>query len=161
MGKIYAPSLFHCEDSEILEELQYENENILEIKRISKGEEKIKTSLLKIKFDGSDLPQKVFCLGLSYNVERFNPPVKKCYKCNTYNNHWSSECRNLWVCSHCNLNNCPSHDQITLCLNPPSCKYCRPGHPTSDPLCPRYQKEREVVTISYEKTFRLAMPEVR
>ena len=62
--------------------------------------------------------------------------------------------QNMYVIIHsnnCNKSNCPSHDQITTCINAPTCKYCGPGHPTSDPLCPRYQKEKEVVTLSFEK----------
>ena len=76
-GKIFSRALLNAEDEEILEELQEENDNILDVKRIHKGKDKIKTGLLRIKFNGELLPKSVYCLNMSYDVEQFIPPVKK------------------------------------------------------------------------------------
>ena len=68
-GKIFSRALLNAEDDEILEELQEENDNILDVKRIHKGKDKIKTGLLRIKFSGELLPKSVYCLNISYDVE--------------------------------------------------------------------------------------------
>ena len=156
-GKIFSQNLFNCEDGEILEELQAENDDIIEAKRIFRGKDKRRTRLIKVRFSSTQLPESVYCLKVKYNVIPFIPPVKKCYKCNMYNNHWTRDCRNTWVCELCNKTDCPSkpdpdnNSESASCPNPPHCKYCGPGHTTRDNNCPRYQKEREIVNISYEK----------
>ena len=152
-GKIYSRPLINCSDDEILEELNYDryNPEILEAKRIYRGREKQRTSLIKIKFKDSIRPKSVHCLGIAYDVTEFFPPVKKCHKCNVYNHHWTRDCEGDWVCHLCDKMDCPSKNAGTPCPNQERCKYCGPGHATSSNQCPKYKKEREIVTISHEK----------
>ena len=84
-GKFYSRELINCDDSELLEELRLENENIIEAKRIHRGGQRIRTSIIKVKFNGTTLPRDVYCLGMMFDGEPFIPPVKKCYKCKMYN----------------------------------------------------------------------------
>ena len=150
-GKFFSHDLINCEDGEVLEELQRDNDNITEAKRIYKGRDKQRTRLIKVKFNSYEIPKKNYCLGVSYDIIPFIPPVKKCYKCNQYNNHWTADCKNDWVCQSCNKKNCPSQSQNIPCPNSAHCKYCGPGHSTKSSTCPRYLKEREIVNISFEK----------
>ena len=152
-GKIYSRPLINCSDNEILEELNYDRHNpeIVEAKRIYRGKDKQRTSLIKLKFKDSIRPKSVHCLGIIYDVTEFIPPVKKCHNCSVYNHHWTKDCTGDWICHLCSKTDCPSVNAGTTCPNQECCKYCGPGHATSSIQCPKYKKEKEVVTISHEK----------
>ena len=151
-GKIYSRELIECTDDEIQEELNQDRHNppITIAKRIHRGKDRQRTSLIKIKFSCETLPRQVYCLGTVYTVTEFIPPVKKCYNCNTYNHHWTRDCGNPWVCQLCNKPDCGSVNGAA-CINPPYCKFCKSGHASSDRSCPKYLKEKEIVNVSFEK----------
>ena len=46
MGEFFSHDLINCEDGEVLEELQRDNDNITEAKRIYKGRDKQRTRLI-------------------------------------------------------------------------------------------------------------------
>ena len=56
-------------------------EDILLAKKINRTSERIPTRLIKIKFNTPTIPEKGLCLNLSYCVELYIPPPKKCTQC--------------------------------------------------------------------------------
>ena len=118
-----------------------------------KGEAREPTRLLKIKFQHPSPPQKISCLEEEYVVERYFPPPRRCVKCQMFG-HWQNNCRGPTRCV-----NCGQHHGDSTCTNPPSCYNCHKPHPASDPGCPKFRQEKDIISISYEND--IAFPEAR
>ena len=147
-GKFFSHDLANSTEEEILEVLKSENPNILSVTRIHRwnNNEKIPTKLIKVKFDTSTAPDKVFCLHRAYEVSSYTPPPMKCRKCHRFG-HWTTDCNNVWACPKCGKN----HEESLACTAALRCIACGQGHSNLDPKCPRFQKEKEIVELSYEK----------
>ena len=145
-GKIFSHSLINADDDEIQEQLQQENQGVMFAKRICKGAYREPTKLIRIKFQGTELPEEVYCCNSTpYVVTPYFPPVKRCWNCNLYG-HWTSECRNEWKCK-CGRR----HERSAPCQAPAFCLHCRENHHPNDPKCRKLNLEREVIAISHEK----------
>ena len=144
-GKIYAPLLFHSEVEAIVDQLNEENNfKIEEVKRQMKGEAREPTRLLKIKFQLPAAPHTVYCLGEEFEVEKYFPPPRRCTKCQMFG-HWQNNCRGPTRCAVCGQTHSNS-----LCTNLPTCYNCHRSHPASDPNCPMYRQEKDIILLSYE-----------
>ena len=146
-GKIFSNKLFNSDNDEILDQLQSDNSDMIIpfAKRIYKGASKEPTRLIRIKFSGNELPDRVYCCGPQpYEVTPYFPPVKRCAKCQKYG-HWTGDCKNDWVCK-CGRR----HDQSINCQAPAYCIHCKENHSSSDPNCRKLNLEREVIAISHE-----------
>ena len=151
-GKFYSQSLFYSSDQEIFEELDIENPNILFVKRLYRGSDKIPTRLVKVKFQGNHRPEYIYCLGAAYEVTEYFPPVKRCFLCHSYS-HFTSDCKTTARCRVCN----DVHTDSNPCTNEKNCAHCGPGHTTDDQNCPKFVKEKEVIAISHEKNIPYAI----
>ena len=144
-GKIYAPDLLLEPELEIQEHLADINGMDIElVKRQMKGEFRDPTPILKIKFELPYVPHSIKCLGKEYPVEKYFPPPSRCAKCQMFG-HWKNRCRGPTRCVNCGQ----SHGELA-CTNLPSCYNCHGSHPASDPNCPRFRQEKDIILLSYE-----------
>ena len=148
-GKIYAPNLYYCSDEEILEEMKLNDNTVELVKRAYRGIDKIKTNLIKIKFNRATLPDGIICVDEeAYPVQPFIPNPTRCWNCKGYG-HWGQNCRGAYRCRNC----AGAHTEVD-CPRPlaKNCVHCGPGHSSLDKNCPRYKKEQQVLEISHERS---------
>ena len=69
----------------------------------------------------------------------------RCTQCQKYG-HWHNNCRGPTRCDNCGQ----MHDE-SPCPNLTSCYNCQRSHQASDPNCPRYRQEKDIILLSYEK----------
>ena len=132
----------HIQDEEIPEKkilleslkLRYNNIHDLEVFQIkSRKNPQIGLNIMKIKFIGQTVPQKIKILGQNREVRPYVPKPLQCNKCCRYG-HTHKKCTNKEVCTMCGSNqhktnwNCDKK----LCLN------CGENHHAKDKTCVFY-----------------------
>ena len=144
VGMVYAPEIFDQKVEEIKEfsETKYD---IINITRMHKGKEKIKTPLLKIIFANKKIPEKIKIGFQIYNVRPYYPPPLRCFECFKIG-HTGKTCRNGKRCVKCG----EAHTQEN-CNNPHKCINCNGQHIATDPICEKLKQEKEIVKIKVDR----------
>lgn len=146
IGIIYAPDLLHEDEKEIGEWFKNINNNVLEVKRLNKGPEKIKTPLLKLTFGAAQLPNNIKLGFMSYNIEPYYPPPLRCFNCKKYG-HSTITCRNSTVCGRCG----GDHNDSECANTNYRCTNCGQNHTTYDKTCESYLNQKNIVKIKVDR----------
>ena len=150
-GSVLIWELGENDESTYLEILQNRYQNVEEVKLVqitrkrkegeqenttNQGQREKQTNILKIKFKGETLPNKVVFEGTNKEVRPYVPRPNQCYTCLKYG-HWSGHCRsNVARCYRCGS---PDHDpRYTRCPNEELCFNCKGDHNARAEKCVFY-----------------------
>ena len=139
-GIIHHPELAYMEDDEVLE--MTEDIGVVKVTKPRHGPYAI---LAWKRSTGAVLPSTVLVAWDRVRVKPCLPRPRRCYCCHTYG-HTASECTKNPVCSRCGQ----EHDD-DQCNNTPHCAACGGDHSATDPNCPKWKEEKEVMKIRHEK----------
>ena len=93
-----------------------------------------------LQFSTADLPAEVKLGYLLFRVKQYIPKPLRCFKCNSFG-HVASYCRGRERCS-----NCGGEDKYNECnADTAKCPNCGGNHSANDKVCPRYQRETEIL----------------
>ena len=143
-GIIYAPELIDFTEIEIKENIKSIYE-IVEVKRLNKGKEKIKTPLLKITFGIDKLPIDIKVGFINYKIDVYYPAPLRCYNCFKYG-HVTKFCTKSKICRVCANN----HEEME-CEGKIKCINCGLEHFADDKCCKIYKQEKEIVKIKIDQ----------
>jgi len=138
--------------------MKYNQTNVIDVKRLNKGKEKIKTPLLKLTFGQNKIPESVSLGYLHYFVKQYYPPPLRCYQCYRYG-HTQKTCRNTITCPKCS----EYHDQEDCTSERTKCVNCHQEHTAFDKACEIYKMETRIVETKTNKniTYREARNEIQ
>lgn len=162
-GIFYSNDLRGLSDTELLREIQEQNPNVTEIKRLKKRDSETKQltdidlGLYIVTFNIYDLPEKILLGYLSTIIRPYIPNPLRCFTCFQFG-HVSEKCSSQEkVCPHCgNL----EHTKIDKtgrhekCDKPPKCANCQQKHNSFSKECDVYKKEYaiQVIKITQKKS---------
>ena len=157
-GSIWHEDLPLYSESELLEDLQRDNEGVVEVSKTkfrgSDGTLRVSNRVI-VTFDLNTLPEFVLLNYLRLPVQRFIPKPLQCRKCFEFG-HVSKYCKSANssqpMCGNCgkleHLQRNASGELVGKCDHPPSCLNCSGGkHPSWSRECPTYVKEQAIVKI--------------
>ena len=120
-------------DTNELKELLTAPSEILNVIRLSKFRDGVKTQSMavKIEFAGDQMPSKVKLGYISYNVREYNPPPLRCFKCQRFG-HLAGGCTSKSRCLVCGGEHLKESCNRT---NSPRCANCGKDHIASSRDC--------------------------
>lgn len=141
-GVIRSRELSRLTAEELLPELQ--NQGVTAIHNIyqTRDGQKQKTATIILTFTLAKLPEKIRAGYEVINVEPYIPNPLRCFKCQLYG-HGQSTCSKQPICAKCGL---AAHGE-TPCSRTPHCVNCNGDHPAYVPVCPVWQREKEVCRV--------------
>ena len=122
-------------------EIQESNIKIIHITRLPKFTNSVKqeSMVIKLDFEGQELPDKVFFGCISYLVRKYNPPLIRCYRCQRPG-HMASGCLSPTRCLICGGN----HTKEDCIADTPHCANCGDDHIASFRHC-RYNVQAQQI----------------
>jgi len=137
----------HTTDSEISQELEENGYTCLDVKRLTKGKNKMPTAFFKIILETEELPNHIYMGYQRFTVKNYIEKPWQCYNCQGFG-HNSKDCKakapRCVVCSGAhNYKNCTAEN--TKCVN------CKGNHAASYGGCPLMKKERLINEIKANK----------
>lgn len=142
-GVIRCRDLADLQEQEIAQEMA--DQNVTSVKRIIVDKGRKPTDTYIVTFQTPHLPATVRIGYISVKVALYVPNPLRCYKCQGYG-HGSGKCTHEERCSRCGQN----HNYLVCTADEPFCVHCSGRHAASDRNCPKYLKEKEIVTIKYK-----------
>ena len=143
-GIIYAPELTNITN---FDNLKSEfNEEIIEIRRLNKGKDKIPTPLLVITFGKQKIPEVIKWGYINYKVKTYYPNPIRCFNCQRFG-HNSFSCKSQPNCSKCG----ESHKVEQCNSNYTKCANCSEDHSSLSKDCRYYIREKEIINIKVNK----------
>ena len=143
-GLIYAPELIDYNEIEIKENIKSDHD-IVEVKRLNKGKDKIKTPLLKITFGVNKLPLDIKIGFINYKVDVYYPAPLRCYNCFNYG-HGTKFCLKKKICKICS----EEHEEGE-CNEKLKCINCNQDHAADDINCAIFKQEKAIVKIKIDE----------
>ena len=138
-GIIHHDELAYMEEDEVLE--MTEDLGVVKVSKPRHGT----YAILAWKRSAGAIPSTLLVAYDRVKVKPCLPRPRRCYCCHTYG-HTAAECTKDPVCSRCGQ----EHDQ-QQCNNNPHCVACGGDHAATDPDCPKWKEEKEVMKIRNEK----------
>ena len=142
-GSVLIWDLEDNDETTYYEILKYRYKNVEEVKltEIQRKNRK-KLNILKIKFAGEKLPNKIYLEGTVKEVRPHVPRPNQCYKCLKYG-HVSRFCKSESTrCFKCGS---PDHDpRVITCPNPERCYNCNGEHHARSDKCEYYKYHTQV-----------------
>lgn len=151
-GVIRCRDIAGMSEEDICEELH--GQSVTDVKRICRDKGKTPTNTYILTFRKPSVPSNIKIGYLNAKVDAYVPNPLRCYKCQEYG-HGSNKCSRNVRCSRCSKD----HSSEVCSTEEPLCCHCSGKHPTSDRNCPRYLKEKEIVTLKYKEN--ISFPEAR
>lgn len=160
VGAIYAPELLDLDIDDLRKELVEKFENIVNVDRIQSrvNGKRIDSPVMKIFFDGMELPEDIYVGHMKYKLRRFYPDVKICYRCKRYG-HLVYACKETKsTCWKCGISfekvksingkmKIVEHDCSTIrCVNCDSNE-----HISNSRKCFLYEREKAIIKIMVEE----------
>lgn len=109
--------------------------NIVRLPKFTEGT-KSESAVVRITFEGQELPSSVYIGMLKFNVKPYSHPPCRCYNCQRFG-HLASGCNAKKKCLVCagdhSVSECPG-------TNPTKCANCSGNHKASYHLCPTWLK---------------------
>ena len=139
--------------------LRYDNIEDIDIYEIpSRKTPHKKFKIIKIKFEGFTVPNKIKILGESRELREHVPKPLQCQKCSMFG-HSASKCRNESVCAFCGS---MSHSTKWLC-GEAKCRNCGGPHHARTKTCPFYIYNAELKLLQARQglTIRAAKAELK
>lgn len=139
-GVIYGLSADLSED-DIKEHIKGGKVN--EVKRFKAKEGASKNAPVLLSFEGSELPERVFILSMSFQVKAYQRPPLRCFKCQRFG-HMAASCRGNRRCAKCG----GDHD-VLKCDDGADKKCCNCGgaHMASSKECNFFVKAKKVQEV--------------
>lgn len=94
-----------------------------------------------VTFPGNFLPKRVLIGQTNHRVQMWHPLPQRCANCQRYG-HYFQNCNAKMRCPRCL--SLKKHDP-NQCQERARCTSCGTGHESSDPECPRWRQEKEVL----------------
>jgi hypothetical protein len=104
--------------------------------------QKRKISTIILTFSLAKLPTKIRTGYEMVSVEPYIPNPLRCFKCQQFG-HGQSTCSRKPICPKCGLD---AHGD-DACNRTPICINCKGDHPSYVPICPMWQKEKEICKV--------------
>lgn len=111
---------------------------VTEVKRLTKGKEKIDSLSILLTFD-KDLPARVQMGYMSYTVREYVPPPLRCFQCQRFG-HVASQCRGKVRCAKCG----GDHDYGKCEAEVLKCCNCGGPHSAAYGGCEKQKEAKEV-----------------
>ena len=146
---IRCPDLRGLSEDEILLELQPQHITAVRRIKITKQGTQINTNTFILTFSTAEPPKSIKIGYLQTNVEMYIPNPMQCRKCQKYG-HTESKCIQTGTrCPKCsNIDTCPD---IQQCPNETKCYNCSGNHVSFSKQCPKWQLEKQVLTIKHSQ----------
>ena len=100
-------------------------------------------------FNTPILPKKIEAAYLSVNVEVYIPNPLRCYNCQVFGHH-EDNCLKKPVCGNSGGDK-PCSD-VRNCSERAKCANCNGNHPVSSRDCPSWKKEKQILTVKYQRS---------
>ena len=83
------------------------------------------------------------------NVEVYIPNPLRCYSCRVFGHH-EDYCLKKPICGNCcGEKHC---SDVRNCSETPKCANCNGNHPVSSRDCPSWKKEKQILTVKYQRS---------
>ena len=146
-GKIYAPSVAHCDMSldEILQSTK--KYGVIEVRRFFNDPAKANVPVFILTFFGTTLPEQIRLGYQSVHVDKYFPQPMICQNCFRMGHsaklcHSKAKCRKCGSTSH-TIGNCTSSSE--------KCANCEGPHKPNDRNCPLYKEEAEICKLRVDQ----------
>jgi len=96
-----------------------------------------------LQFTTADLPSEVKLGYMLFRVKKYIRRPLRCFKCNRYG-HVANHCRGKLRCSICSDEHKCSECSVAAA---PKCPNCCGSHSAIEKICPRYQRETEMLKL--------------
>jgi len=106
----------------------------------------IASNLVELKFFSPTLPQKLSIYKVLFDIAPSIRSPVQCSRCLRFG-HTAKFCRSKERCSHCG---CFDHNESTCGVkttSPPSCIFCKLGHPSTDRSCSEWLIQKDIKKI--------------
>jgi len=97
---------------------------------------------LFLQFTTADLPSEVQFTYMLFRIKQYIPRPLRCFKCNRYG-HVANHCRGKLHSSICS----GEHKYSDSSAAASKCPNCGGRHSANEKICPRYQKESEILKL--------------
>ena len=147
-GVIRCQDLGPCTDDDILENLK--SEGVIHIRNIQVRRNGVlkRTNAYVLTFNTPILPKKIKAAYLSVNVEVYIRNPLRCYNCPVFGHH-EDNCLKKPICGNCGGE---KHCSVRNCGETPKCANCNGNHPGSSRYCPSWKKEKQILTVKYQRS---------
>ena len=148
-GVIRCQDLGPWTDDEILENLK--SEGVIHKRNIQVRRNGVlkRTNTYVLTFNTPILPKKIKAAYLSVNVEVYIPNPLRCYNCQVFGHH-EDNCLKKPICGNCGGEKHCS--DVRNCGETPKCANCNGNHPVSSRDCPSWKKEKQILTVKYQRS---------
>ena len=148
-GVIRCQDLGPCTDDEILENLK--SEGVIHVRNIQVRRNGVlkRTNTYVLTFNTPILPKKIKAAYLSVNVEVYIQNPLRCYNCQVFDHH-EDNCLKKPICGNCGGEKHCSN--VRNCSETPKCANCNGNHPVSSRDCPSWKKEKQILTVKYQRS---------
>ena len=148
-GVIRCQDLGPCTDDEILDNLK--SEGVMHVRNIQVRRNGVlkPTHTYVLTFNTPILPKKIKAAYLSVNVEVYVPNPLRCYNCQVFGHH-EDNCLKKPVCGNCGGEKHCS--DVCNCSETAKCANCNGNHPVSSRDCPSWKKEKQILTVKYQRS---------
>ncbi|XP_055913736.1 uncharacterized protein LOC129947256 [Eupeodes corollae] len=154
-GIVFAPFLINVPENEIVSEMS--TQGVIEVFKFMKNIEgkQRPTGLMLFTFDLYQAPTSVEIGFYKENVKEYIPNPMRCRKCQILG-HTIKRCTKVEMCATCNLQ---VHENAPVSCTRVMCANCPPNaepHPSSSTKCPKYIKNKDILTIKTRKKCSMA-----
>lgn len=131
------------EEQELKENLVARGINILNIKRMTKGPDRIASETVLVEFEGERIPDRVFLGFMCFYVRAYIPKPMRCFKCQTFG-HIAKVCKEKRRCPRCT----GDHDYEECSVGSKlKCCSCGGAHSVTFGGCATMKREVEVQKV--------------
>jgi len=141
-GVIRSPELSRLSSDELLAELKEQGVTATQNIFQTRDGQKKKTATIILTFSMANPPPRIKAGYESVAVDPYIPNPLRCFKCQQFG-HGQFTCTRKPICAKCGLD---AHGDES-CSTTSHCANCKGDHPAFAPICPLWQKEKEICKI--------------